>query len=123
MTDEKKVTFEDIRDKVKDEATRVWNIASQKAEDGLNWVINNPEMVLAGLGACAALLKASQSLVVSHRNAVERHRIDTTWYDPSTGFHWELKKKVSNAQRAEILRRKSEGQDVYTILSQMRLLK
>ena len=44
-------------------------------------------------------------------------------YDPSRGFYYELKKKLSNAQRIEIARRRNQGEDLARILLDMNVLK
>ena len=97
--------------------------ASKNIHDGFQWSLDHPEVIIAGIGAMAALIKSTQSLTVSHRAKKERARIDHTWYDPSTGFHWELRRRATNADRAEIIRRKAAGQDMYEILTQLRLIK
>lgn len=89
----------------------------------VHWVAENPEMTIAIIGGAAALIKSTQSLVVNQRIHAERRRIDHTYYDPSTGMHWELKRKATNADRAEILRRKKNGSDIYTILREMNLIR
>lgn len=99
------------------------DITREKVRDTVHWVANNPEMTVAMVGGAAALIKSTQSLVVNHRVRSERKRIDHTYYDPSTGMHWELKRKATNADRAEILRRKKNGSDIYTILREMNLIR
>ena len=120
---EKKFEFDEIK-------TNVWNAVRsavdttvQKTKEAAQWIGDNPEMALAIAGGAATLLKSTQSLVVNRRVRLERNRIDHTYYDPSTGMHWDLKRKATNADRAEILRRKALGQDAYTILKQMNLIK
>lgn len=83
----------------------------------------NKEALIVCAPVAIAAIRSGQSLIVNRRVKKERERIDHTWYDPRTGMHWDLRRKVSNAERAEILRRRGEGQDAYTILTQMRLIK
>lgn len=101
----------------------IWNGTKQIVVDAVNWGFENPEKVVMILGISASILKASQSLIVSHRVRMERARIDHTWYDPSTGMHWQLCRKATNADRAMILKMKQSGMDAYTILKQLRLIK
>lgn len=111
--------FEQVKMKVSEIANKV----SIKVRDGIQWGLDNPELAIAGIASVAALIRSTRSMVVSHRVATERNRIDHTYYDPSTGFHWDLRRKPTNNDRAEILRRKALGQDMYTILTEMRLIK
>ena len=83
----------------------------------------HPEVVIAGITATAGAIKAGQSFVVNRRVAKERKRIDRTWYDPRTGMHWDLRRKLTNPERAEILNRRAMGQSAYDILAQMNVLK
>lgn len=87
------------------------------------FVKENKEMVAMGIPLAIATVKAGQSLVVNRRIKGERSRIDHTYYDPSTGFHWDLRRKATNADRAEILRRRKAGQETYDILRQMGLIR
>lgn len=90
----------------------------------VQWAKEYPELALSIVVPVAvAGIKSTQSLIVNNRIKSERNRIDHTYYDPSSGMHWELKRKASNNDRAEILRRKAQGDDVYTILRNMNLLK
>lgn len=97
--------------------------ATQTAKKGVQWIIENPELTVAGIFATAALVRSSQSLVVSHRMAVQRKVSARSWYDSSTGFKWDLRRAMTNNDRLEILRRKKLGEDTYTILRDLRLIK
>ncbi len=115
--------FEEIKNEAKEKAENAWNTSKQAVASTIQWGIDNPEKVVAIIGVTAALLKSSQSLVVNHRMKVERTRIDHTYYDPSTGFHWELIRKATNNDRMRITELKKQGLDTYTILRQLKLIK
>ena len=115
--------FETAKANVKEFARNASDQAKRKAVQIGEFVKENKELVIMCVPAVAAMVKTGQSLIVSRRAKVERSRIDHTYYDPSTGFHWELRRKPTNADRAEILKRKAEGVDTYDILKQMRLIK
>lgn len=102
--------------KAKEEAKRLGNQAAAFAR-------RNKELIVVSVPIAVAAIKSGQSLMVNRRLNKERSRIDHTYYDPRTGFHWELKRKPSNADRAEILRRKEKGQDMYQILKEMNLIR
>ncbi len=120
---EKKFDINESIADVKEKAKNVVNEVSEKTAEAIQWGIDNPETVIAIIGATAALVKASQSLVVNHRVRVERNRIDHTYYDPSTGFHWDLCRKATNTDRMQIQARKAKGEDMYHILRDLRLIK
>lgn len=107
----------------KEFAGKAWGQAKGAASKAGYFVKENKEMVAMGIPLAIATVKAGQSLVVNRRVKGERNRIDHTYYDPSTGFHWELRRKPSNADRAEILRRRKAGQETYDILKQMGLIR
>ena len=108
---------------VKEFGQRAWGQAKGAASKVGYFVKENKEMVAMSIPLAIAAVKAGQSLVVNRRVKGERARIDHTYYDPTTGFHWELRKKPTNADRAEILRRRKAGQDTYDILKQLGLIK
>ena len=108
---------------VKEFGQKAWGQAKGAASKVGYFVKENKEMVAMSIPLAIAAVKAGQSLVVNRRIKGERSRIDHTYYDPATGFHWELRKKPTNADRAEILRRRKAGQETYDILRQMGLIK
>lgn len=116
--------MEKIRsEQIKMKISKIADEVNTKVRNGIRWAMDNPEITIAGIAATAALIRSTRSIVVSHRVVRERRRIDYTFYDPSSGFHWDLRRKPNNADRAEIIRRKKLGQDMYTILTEMRLIK
>lgn len=113
----------DILAMLKEKVEDFGEAAVDAASRGAQWAINNPEKVVAGIGLGIGVLQASRSLVVSHRVKMERKRIDHTYYDPSTGFHWDLRRAATNKDRAEILARKKAGEDIVQILLDKKLIK
>lgn len=122
MTDTIKDKFEHIGWRFKNRMLKIKQGAIEKGGLLLDWVIDNPGEAVAVGGLIVTGLKASQSLVVSHRHNKERRRIDYTYYDPSSGFHWDLRRKATNNDRREITRRKQLGEDTFTILNDLRLI-
>lgn len=80
------------------------------------WAMENPQTTISIISSIALLLRASQSLVVSHRINSEHRRADYTYYDRRSGHRWQLRRKLTNHDRAVIDRRKSKGDDMYDIL-------
>lgn len=87
-----------------------------------NWINENPQAAASAVSTGILLLKASRSLVVSHRVYSERKRIDRTYYDPKTGYHWDLRRKLNNNDRNILTRRKNAGDDVYDILRDLKAI-
>ena len=110
--------IETAKQNVKDFAGKVRSEAEALGARTVDFVIENKELCIAAIPVVVGALKVGQSQIVSHRQRIQR-----TYYDPSSGMHWELKRKATNNDRAEILRRKAEGEDVYTILRQMNLIR
>ena len=120
---EKKFDMNEFSENVHEKMQNIVNEVQTKTSEAVQWGLDHPETVIALIGATAGLVKASQSLVVNHRLKVERMRIDRTYYDPSTGFHWELCRKPSNNDRMQIMARKKAGEDTYHILRDLKLIK
>ena len=111
----------------KQRAKEILGTACRKTKEALasgwNFVKENREdlvvLVPLGVAAVTGLKKATQKTTTDS----ERYRIDHTYYDPHTGRHWELKRKMSNYERMELEERQAEGELTGHILQSMRLLK
>lgn len=114
---------EKAKEKAKEFGRKAASEAKRFGSEAVEFANRNREVLVIAVPVVIAGIKSGQSLIVNRRINSERKRIDHTYYDPSTGMHWELKRKASNADRAEILRRKRAGQDVYDILRQMNLIR
>lgn len=121
--EENKGKLNGVKDSAREFGRKAWAEAKRFGSNAARFARENKEALIVGAPVAIAAIRSGQSLIVNRRVKQERKRIDHTWYDPRTGMHWDLKRKVSNAERAEILRRRGEGQDAYTILRQMRLIK
>ena len=115
--------IEKAKKKAKDFGRKAIGEAKRFGIEAVEFANRNKEVLIVAAPVVIAGIKSRQSLMVNRRIKGERKRIDHTYYDPQTGMHWELKRKASNADRAEILRRKKAGQDVYDILRQMNLIR
>lgn len=123
--DERKVVnieawVEDI-EPTKKEKAKIWIedkiIASKKflKEHGKETVITAITAVEAGV----YLYKTLKPTVYEK----ERRRIDHTYYDPSSGAHYQLKRKLTNKERQELVDRKRNGEKVLDILKEMKVAK
>ena len=79
------------------------------------------EIVTVGIPTAIVVTKAIVKACSKTQYEKERDRIDHTYYDPATGAHWELKRKLTNKERQELINRKDDGEDVYDILQDMKV--
>lgn len=111
-------TIENTKDALIDIPEDISRMASHIGK----FILDNPETVAACVGIGISLLRASRSLVVSHRVAQQNHRADFTFYDPHSGFRWDLKRKLTNNDRMIIGKRIKNGEDMYDILKNIRAI-
>lgn len=111
-------SFENAKDTIADISENANEIAGRIK----NFIINNPHATVAILSAGASLIRAMRSYNISSRITKETRRMDYKWYDPHTGLRWDLKRKLTNADRYEITRRQSNGEHAYDILKSIRAI-
>lgn len=92
------------------------------AEVVVDWCSKNPEKVAIIAGGTIAIIKLARTLSVNKRVAAENFRIAHTYYSPSTGFHWDLKRAATNADRIQILNLKGKGYAEDAILKMLNLI-
>ena len=107
-------------------ANRISGNSSEKTEKSIDiseqanklgtFIKENPEIVASIIGTLFSCRHIIRSLIVSHRTKRENERKDRTLYDPRTGFHYILKRTLSNADYKYISDRRKEGYDMYDIL-------
>lgn len=98
--------------KTKEALASGWKFVKENREDLV-------VLVPLGVAAVTGLKKAAQKTTTDS----ERWRIDHTYYDPHTGRHWELRRKMSNRERMELEERQAAGELTGHILESMRILK
>lgn len=106
----------------KENAIDILNSAGRKAKELGEWAVDNPQASVSIITSAALLLRASQSLVVNHRINKERRYQDYTYYDRSNNFRWNLRRRMTNQDRAIIESRKRHGDSTYDILVDLRLI-
>lgn len=80
--------------------------------------------ILIGTSIALSVVEQSAKTVKALKpsaNEKERERIDHTYYDPSTGMHWDLRRKATNEDRKQIEERKGTD-DMSDILSDLKLI-
>lgn len=107
-----KETLVKVKDGVKDFMSSAWKFCKENKEE---------LVVLVPLGLAAAT--GIKNLRSSTTRDSERQRIDTTYYDPCTGAHWQLKRQLSNRERSELMTRRRNGEYTEDILWDMGVLK
>lgn len=111
------------KQRAKEILTTVGSKTKKALASGWSFVKENREdlvvLVPLGVAAISGLKKATQKTTADS----ERYRIDHTYYDPRTGRHWELRRKMTNYERMELEERQAAGELTGRILESMRLLK
>lgn len=113
---------EKVRDKLSEAKTKLKN----KAGEAGRWIMDHAETILKLTPVVLAIATGTVKFIRTVRgSAADRHedRMGKCYYDPSSGFHWELKRKLTNDERVEISRRKRDGEFTEDILKSMRVLK
>jgi len=106
-----------------DAAIDIKNDSKTKAGTVIEYIIDNPDKVILGIGTVASLLRASQSLVVSHRNYSQRKYAERSYYDPHTHTKWMLRRQLTNYEKKSLNQRVSNGETAVDILEEMGVLK
>lgn len=92
------------------------NDISSKINSILTYAADHPELVTAATALILGSRQILRSLIVSHRVNKENRRKDYTLYDPHTGFHYQLCRKLTNNDYVEISRRQALGEPMHDIL-------
>lgn len=103
-------------------AMETGNFIGQKAKQVGDWCVQHPGE--ASMIACGILGLAGK--MISNRMSItkqERNRIDHTYYDPSTGMHWDLRRKATNADRKILSEARANGDDIYETLRSRGLIR
>ena len=101
--------------------------AARKAKAALKnayaWVTEDPKravtVAVSAVGAAATLKK----VVGKTADQKKSDRVLHQYYDPRTGLHWQLKRELTNSERAELARRTRGGEFAEDILDDMGVLK
>ena len=101
--------------------------AADKAKRGIKtawaWTMEHKEDLMWAGAAITGIIAGAKKLSTKTTQDSERYRIDHTYYDPSTGAHWQLRRQLTNGERAELMARRRAGEYTEDILSDMHVLK
>lgn len=109
-----KETFDSVCEWTKEKASQAWEFVKDD---------KNRDVLITVGGAIVGGLIGLKKYRSANNAQLERDRIDRTYYDPSTGAHWELRRKLTNDERAELMARRRGGEYTEDILDDMRVLK
>ena len=116
--DEKNIEFEVVSER-KLKWLKFKARCREKFHAGVEWCKENKEiLILAGTGVAGAVKLANKA---STTRRTEEKRVE--YYDPHTGAHWQLKRRLTNDERAELMRRQRAGEFTEDILEDMGVLK
>ena len=120
--------MKEFKDKVKNakEKTKKW--CSDRYWDARTlWTYHKDEIIAAGGLVTSGVLggiKIYDAITVrQRRKAAMRYEDRKLFYDPSTGCRYRLKRNLSNRENLELSQRKKNGEDVGTILKDMKVLR
>lgn len=110
-------------EKLKDFAKKCWETVKNAARAFGEWCKDHRAEAIALFSVLFTLLKKTMKTAAIRNAEKERERIDTTYYDPSTGLHWQLRRKPTNRERAIFAERKRQGEPAELILDDLGLLR
>ena len=95
----------------------------ERRDQVVDWIGEHKGDILYGIyaSACAAAVIAG----IARKSSLTRREVrrDRQVYDPSMGFYWETKRKLTNNQKLLIEQRHRNGEPYGKILKEMNLLK
>ena len=118
--DEIKMEVIDLEaEKKKARARERWSKIKQLPKKTVEWIDEHRETAVLIGGAIVGIINAAHK--ASQTRRTEEKRVE--YYDPHTGAHWQLRRRLNNDERAELMRRQRAGEFTEDILEDMRLLK
>lgn len=95
-----------------------------KLEAAKWWVIRNKESLVIIVPVVVSGVTTVVKVVGKHVNLHKAESVKNLYcYDRSLGHYWRLRRELSNKEWLEIDRRKSNGERLADILSEMKVLK
>lgn len=109
------------RDMKKAERKAKWKARLNKAHEW--WLDNRQYVIIAVPFVTGMIAKGIQVFGKTHNLRLEERTKDCRCYDTSLGHYWELKRKLSNDEWLYINARRESGDDLGSILEDLRVLK
>lgn len=104
---------------------RLKRLAEEKYSQAKAYVTEHwGEILEAGVVISGSAVAVGGIIKAIKPSAIDRHdkKVDRTYYDPSTGIHWELRRKATNNDRMALVRRRRNGEQTEDILRDLRLI-
>lgn len=112
-----------FKDTLKEYAKKAWDGIKAAVKAASDWCRKHRGEAIMLASILFTLLKRTMKTAAIRNAEKERNRIDTTYYDPSTGLHWQLRRKPTNRERMIFSERKRQGEPAEVILTDLGLLK
>lgn len=110
------------KERIKESLHKAWEETKKMTSNVWTWVKDNKEDLAFIVPITLAAATGIKKLKSSPRDD-DRYRIDHTYYDPTTGAHWQLRRPLNNRERSELMARRRAGEYTEDILEDMRVLK
>lgn len=105
-----------MTDTLKQKLKNTYEKTKQRCGACLEWCVDHPTLAVAiGSAICGGARKA-------YKIHTERKHA-TTIYDPRNGMYVTIKRPLSTSQKIELDRRRTDGESIVKVLSDMRMLK
>lgn len=99
-------------------ARLLWAKVTETGKNIVEWVDTHRETA-ALIGGAAV---AGANILHKHKKQETEDRKQTTYYDPHTGMHWDLRRKPTNYDRIQLENRQRAGESTHDILRDLRLI-
>lgn len=115
-----------MKETVKAKLSNFKDGAVRKKDQAVIWVKEHKDDILEAtpviLSGAVTVVGLYKSIKPTAGEKLDRKR-EKTLYDPHTGIRWDLRRKLTNDDRIEIVSRERSGESLDTILCDMRLIK
>lgn len=110
----------EAKDRIAEGARRLGHNVNNVAKSFVIWALENPAQATAVVvPVTIAAIRSSQSLIVSHRINKQRQIADSRIYDHSLGSHWDLKRPLTNNEKAYIASMRKQGVSMHDALDEL----
>lgn len=95
-----------------------------KLQSSKEWIIRNKYVIVTLAPAVVGGITTITKVVIKHNNLRKEAKLKELYcYDRSLGHYWRLKRKLSNREWVTVDKRRTKGERLADILSEMDVLK
>ena len=120
MTDLQK---EILKQNKKMERKLFWDGVKRKAQNALQWCVDNKELVVIAATGIGVAAKFGKKIAGNVKVSREQHYKDTHVYDHSTGAYVQLRHKLSQNEWKEVQNLKQTGKSTTQAMLELGLIK